>query len=165
MSEASRIARLARTTESRRAAQQGRALDRAMIQESARARRPGFIVTGEEIASAVEFLARAADRPMGTGRVGQHRGLSVIQRCRACCAELATPVNALDASWLVDLGHRVRHDYDSHRCAAVEVAMHACTPDELCNMEYDCEREMLRVGERLQAIRKAFEAALARETT
>lgn len=89
----------------------------------------------------------------------------VVQRCRACCAEIVGRVlwQWLDADgWQQRLAHLVRHSYDSHRCADVELSMHGCTNEELDELLASAERDLERNGKRCDELRRAFDAQLER---
>jgi hypothetical protein len=162
VSVARQIVGLVNSTESRRVAQQERAMERAMAGESQRNRRIAGrerrVLDREQLEAAVGFFSKATERPMSVDRVGRERDMAVIQRCRACRAEITARVPALDGNWMADLGQRIRHDYDAHLCAPVELSIVGYTGEELDDLLASTERECLRLGQRIEAIRAAFAA-------
>ena len=157
-----RIARLAkhgRQPEDRAAAKQERDLADAMRSESPRPIRETAHIGREVIEKWLEIFSRLNKRPLSLTRVDRDRRNAVVQRCRACRAEIVTRLTEtiLAASpWSVPLAHAIRWDYDSHLCVAPEVIVQNCSFEEMDDLIASTERECIRLGEREQTLRGAF---------
>jgi len=145
----------------RQEAEQQQRVDEARIRESVREEPPpaSMYEAVKEIDAAavktlVETLSAFVSRPMQVATVNKLRKGEtsyVVQRCRACCAEIRSEVTH---DWLTTLPHAIRHDYDSHRCQSVERQLHGCSVTELDQLHAELENEVERVSRRMVDVEK-----------
>jgi hypothetical protein len=126
------------------------------------------------IAMTRPLLARQMDLVAANAELGIPRGaLLVVQRCRACRAEIKSPITETlraGPDWMSLLGSLIRYDYDSHLCSPIALQMHALTIEQLDELLQGAEHEGQRCMARSEEIRKALDRALdqrdrAKETT
>lgn len=150
-------ARYGRQPEQRAEDEQTRKLTDAMVtdQRSRRPRREIPTLSAESLKPWLAMFSTVCGRPMALERTGKDRRLTVVQNCRACCAAvLAVLPEGIedDAEWMVEIGALVRHGYQMHRCAPVEVDAAGLDPEQLDELIRATELDMERLGRRFQEL-------------
>ncbi len=113
-------------------------------------------LNSDEVEQVISDFSFMNERATSLVRRTKERVPIVVQKCRACRAEIETRVLqrwALDANWRVTLINQIRHDYDSHLCKPVETALNGRTHEEMDQLLFDTENELERVAKRAEAIR------------
>lgn len=115
------------------------------------------------LVEALSMFGKLVGRPVDLLQYDLGQRLEAVQRCRACRAEIVTPItDALREAkeWMAQLGALVRHDYDTHLCEPIAPQLHAYTIEQLDQMMQDAEREGVRCLARSEEIRRALDRAL-----
>lgn len=117
-------------------------------------------VDAKQLDAWISTFAQLFGRPLSIVRVDRDRGVAVLQRCRACGAEILSrvPNNLTSAAdpmaVMAVVAHSVRHDYDSHRCPPIDVALHGCSAEELDALLQSTESDAQKLAERAALIEK-----------
>lgn len=105
------------------------------------------------VAALLQMLVDLTGRRIGRTT---HLGNDVlIQRCRACRAEIETQFTEIvkqRPDWAARIGERVRLDYAAHQCAPVDVALTKLAPADLDALYESTERDIDRVSARAALI-------------